>query len=391
MESHCVELAAELVRRSRSVGAIVPAGSAFDILADRFRSAGATVHRIDTDGRRGRLAQLAGLGRMVSVIRRAGADVVHLHTGGATGGTAVVGLARLAGSATVVTEHDVPAERVGPRQRWSRALLDRWVDVLIAVSRRNAAERSARIRPRADRFAGVLTGVPIPTIDERAQEMNRLAVRGEYRISADHVLIGSVVRLAEGKGLRELLRALALVRSASMPSELLLVGDGPLRAELEALSATLGIDQVVHFAGNQSEPARFMDALDIFALTVPAGSGSIALMEAMARGVPAVITFCGPEEVIRPDETGICAPPNDPAGIAAALTRLVDDGRLRDSLGQAAAAHVRKHYSVTRVANDILDLYRSAGQGELPQGLRASGPLDPRPGDRCVPSGGACG
>jgi len=382
MESHCVDLAGELARRSITVRAVVPSDDGFNALADRFRSANVQVDRIDTDGRNGRRSQVAQLFRLAIHMRTFAPDVVHLQTGGATGGTAVVALARLAGAAAVVTEHDVPIERPTQQARASRSLLDRWVNVLIAVSRRNAALRAARIRPSADRFAVVLNGVPIPEIGPEERRENRQTVRLEHGIPSDRVVLGSLVRLAEGKGLPELIRAFALVHASAGRCELLLVGDGPLRGELTELTKSLGVADMVHFAGNQRHPGKYLDAFDVFVLAVPEGSMSIALLEAMARGLPSLITFCGPEEAIRPDETGVCGPPNDPAGLAAALAPMIEDANLRERLGRAAASHVRLHYSVSRVADDILDLYASARRGVTPPGLRADASVDPRPGNR---------
>jgi glycosyltransferase involved in cell wall biosynthesis len=382
MESHCIDLAGEYVRRGITVLAVVPGAAAFDVLEDRFRAAGAAVHRMDTDARRGRRRQMQQLARFISRARSFHPDVVHVQTGGATGGTAVVAIARLIGAVAVITEHDVPDERPSWRARASRYALDRATHALIGVSRRNARLRSTRIKPVEKRFAVVLNGVPLPGVDEATRRENRVAVREQFGIDQRNVVLGSVVRLAEGKGLRDLLQAIAILCAQGAECELLLVGDGPLRPDLDALCATLGVAEHVHFAGNQRQPGRFVDAFDAFVLAVPAGSMSIALLEAMARGVAPVITFCGPEEAVCAGETGLCAPPEDPAGLAATLAPLVRDRDLRERLGKAAAAHVRDHYSVARVADDILDIYAGAQKGMLPLRLRADAPIDARPGDR---------
>jgi glycosyltransferase involved in cell wall biosynthesis len=382
MESHCVDLAAELARRGHAVFAVVPNGETFDPLADRFAASRSTVRQLNTDDRSGRIPQIRELLRFSRLLAAVRPDVVHLHLGGATGGTAVVALARLFGAVAVVTEHDVPAEHPGPLAKASRFVLDRLAHVLIAVSRRNAGIRLGRIAPRAKTFAVVLNGVPLPDLDEGLQLANRASVRDEYGIPYERVLLGSVVRLAEGKGLRELLPAIAKLRHTGDDADLMLVGDGPLRSELEDLSASLGIANIVHFVGNQREPGRFVDAFDAFVLPVPVGSMSIALLEAMARGVAPLITFCGPEEAVCHAETGLCGPPNDPAGLAEALRPLVRDRELSDRLGRAAASHVRTHYSVSRVAGDVLDLYAAGRSGLLPADLLATAPVDPRPGDR---------
>lgn len=382
METHAVDLAAEYTRRGLVVAAIVPEHTNFDPLAERFRLAGARTTRLDTDARAGRTAQFARLRLLVRECRGWRPDVVHLHTGGATGGFAVIALARLVSAAIVLsTEHDVPAPGPGSRRRVERYVMDRLSHALVAVSRRNASLRMQRLGARHRSFAVVLNGVPVPSCGPPEQGANRRCVRGQLGIDESTEVIGSVVRLAEGKGLEDLLRAFALLPSVPR-CVLLLVGDGPMRSELERLARDLGIAGDVIFAGHQTEPAPFLDAMDIFALAVPAGSMSVALLEAMARGLTPVITFCGPEEAVIPDRTGLGAPPNDPQGLAAALACLVADPAMRSRLGLAAAAHVRRHFSVQRVADDLLDVYTVARSGHVPRGLRASAPPDAFPGFR---------
>jgi glycosyltransferase involved in cell wall biosynthesis len=113
---------------------------------------------------------------------------------------------------------------------------------------------------------------------------------------------------------------------------------------------------------------------------------SIALLEAMARGLPPVITFCGPEEAVIPEETGLCAPPNNPAGLAAALTRLVAEPVLRSRLAASAAEHASRHFSIGRVTDDYLELYRAIEAGQVPPRMRADAPPNARPGapSRCL-------
>jgi glycosyltransferase involved in cell wall biosynthesis len=98
---------------------------------------------------------------------------------------------------------------------------------------------------------------------------------------------------------------------------------------------------------------------------------SIALLEAMALGLPAVITFGGPEEAVIDGRNGFCPPPANPPALAAALWRLVSDESLRQSLGRAAADDVRDHFSISRVADDLLQVYAAARGGPLPEHLRA--------------------
>jgi len=383
METHVIDLAAEYVRRGITTTVFVPEAPLFDAVAARVTTAGATVLRLDTDARGGRCQQLPRLARLGRTLRALHPDAVHLHTGGATGGLGFVALARAATGATVVvTEHDVPVEAPTRPAQATRFAMDHLGHTLVAVSRRNARLRRERLGVRCASFAAILNGVPIDDTAEGGRAAAREQVRASLGIEPGATVVGSLVRLAEGKGLLDLLRAFAIVR-AQTPCDLLLVGDGPLRPDLEALAAELGIAAHVHFAGNQAAPAPYLDAMDVFALAVPAGSMSIALLEAMGRGLPPVITFCGPEEAVIPGETGLGAEPRNPESLAASLAMLATNPGLRRRLGAAAAAHVRRHFSVARVADDLLELYALHGAPTPPR-LRADGPANPRPGHALV-------
>ncbi len=385
METVAIHLAAELARRGRTVAVVIPEGAPFDVLVSLCEAGNVRAIRLTTDARGGyrllgpRLAQFARL------IRRWRPDVVHLNTGGATGGLGVMAVARLLSNAVVVaTEHDVPEPAPTRGLRISSRLRDRVRHALIAVSRRNSGLRSQRLPTPLDRYAAIPNGIPIEERDPAGRRSARQHPPAELNLPDGTTTIGSVVRLAEGKGLHDLLRAFARIE-ASPPPVLLLVGDGPLRDELELLASELGIRQQVRFLGFQRDPRPYRDLMDVFVLAVPAGTGSIALLEAMADGLPTIITFCGPEEAIIHEETGLCGPPNDPVGLAATLQRFVDDPALRERLGRAAGEHIRQHFSIRRVADDHLDVYRTAATGRVPDRLRTDAPPNPRPGAQTCP------
>jgi glycosyltransferase involved in cell wall biosynthesis len=381
METHVIDLAAEYARRDIATTVVVPEAEAFDDVAVRVAAGGATPVRLDTDARNGRRAQLRRWLRLARLISATRPDAIHLHTGGATGGLAIIATTRAISRATaVITEHDVPAADPSRRQRQTRRALDQLAHCVVAVSRRNALLRRARLGMGCRNFAAILNGVPLPDTCVDETVAHRAAIRAGLHIAPDAVVIGSLVRLAPGKGLDTLLEAFAIVRR-ERACRLLLVGDGPLRTELEAQAVALGVGDDVIFAGNQAQPGPYLEAMDVFALAVPAGSMSIALLEAMARRLPPVITFGGPEEAVIDGETGLTPPPNDSPALAAALRSLVEDRELRTELGAAAQRHVARHFSVSRVADDLLEVYATARDGGIARRLSAFAPPNPRPGD----------
>lgn len=387
MESFCADQAHELIRRGCEVQVVLPNHPNFDVLVKRFESGGARVHRmyIYPERRKGvsapDLLYVRDLvTKLIPLLRSWKPDVIHLHRSSLVGGMPALVLSRMLTDAAVLyTDHDVPFPDLRPRYRLATKIMDRAVHGILAVSRRNSYLRLERVGAVRHKFASILNGIPIreSTAEERAA--NRSRIRTEWNIPADQLVIGCVVRLVKLKGLETLIDAFAQLR-ARHDATLLLVGDGPLRSELERRVETRGLTGAVQFAGFHADVFPYFDAMDIFALAVPAGTMSIALLEAMGRGLTPVITFCGPEEAVIPEETGLCAPPNDAGGLAAALIRLADDTPLRLRLGRTAASHVRTHFSMERVMDDHLEVYQTIRAGPVPARLRGDGPPNPRPG-----------
>jgi len=141
-------------------------------------------------------------------------------------------------------------------------------------------------------------------------------------------------------------------------ARLKLVGDGPLRSYLEDLAKELGVTERVVFAGRKpsSQLPAILNRAQAFALTSHYEGHPKALIEAMACGVAVLGTDVeGIRNVIRHEETGLLCPPS-PEGIAAALTRLLEDAPLREKLGRGAREFAIREYSLDRIAQQELAL-----------------------------------
>lgn len=177
-------------------------------------------------------------------------------------------------------------------------------------------------------------------------ETPRFEARPRFRV-------GTLGRLVEKKGVDDLLRALVLLRDASWKIQLDVAGDGPLRAELEALARSLGLADSVQFVGalEHTVVAAWLQSLDAFTLACKCDANGdmdgipVVLMEAMSQRVPVVSTrLSGIPELVVHDHTGLLAQPADPASLAETLRRLFDDSALRARLSAAALAHVEAEF-----------------------------------------------
>jgi glycosyltransferase involved in cell wall biosynthesis len=199
----------------------------------------------------------------------------------------------------------------------------------------------------------VYNGIDVDEMSAARQE--RQDARRELGLGPDDRAVISVGRLSREKDYATLLRALAALPGP----RLFLVGHGPARGELEALAAELGLGQRVAFLGERNDVPRLLAACDLFALSSLTEGISMALLEAMAGGLPVAATAVGgtPELVI-PGETGLLAPPGDPAALAQAMGALLGDVERAKALGAAGATRVAERFSLEAMAKAYAELYR---------------------------------
>lgn len=192
------------------------------------------------------------------------------------------------------------------------------------------------------------------------------ALRSQLGLESCRLLVG-IGRLHPNKGWADLLRAFAQLPTTigDTPLHLLMVGDGPLRSELEQLADQLGIAARVHWAGWKHDPAAYYQMADVFVCaSVHEPLGNV-ILEAWANRALLVSTRAqGPLELMQDDVNGLLAPLADPAGLAAVLyTALVLDNAHRARLIESGHAEVQAHHSEAAIVAAYVDLYA---------GLRAS-------------------
>ena len=287
---------------------------------------------------------------MAKAIRAADADVVHFHH---PNPPAVLSyLAARPRGALVVTYHsDIVRQRVlGPL---ISPLLHHFLGragAIIASSPQYAAT-SAMLRRHADRVRVIPFGIDaaeLSQVDE--DEVRRLRERYGARI-----VLGAG-RLVSYKGFEYLVRAMKEV-----DAQLLIAGEGPLRADLERAAAEAGVAGRVTLLGRVPDLRPLYHAATVFAFPSVARNEAFGIvqMEAMACGLPVVNTSLdsGVPFVSPHQETGLTVPPGDVPALASALDQLLGDDGLRARMGAAGRARVAGELSADRMARRTLDLY----------------------------------
>ncbi|MEW6269381.1 MAG: glycosyltransferase [Thermodesulfobacteriota bacterium] len=172
-------------------------------------------------------------------------------------------------------------------------------------------------------------------------------------------LVGMVGRLSWKKGYDHAIAAADLLRARIPDVRVDIVGDGPLRADLEAQVARLGLGGTVRFLGQRRDVPDLMRRFDCFVLSSIIEGMPNALLEAMALGRPVVTTSAGGSaEVVVDGESGFVVPPGDPAALATAIERVLRDRSLARVLGERGERRVREKFSLEAMLRAIDALYR---------------------------------
>lgn len=189
---------------------------------------------------------------------------------------------------------------------------------------------------------------------------DRRAIRGELGLDPDAVVIGSVGRLARLKNFAALMEWAEEVAARASRVQLIIVGDGEERRALEELIREKNLGDLVKLPGFRADIPRVLGAMDIFAFPSLSEGLSIALLEAMAAGLPCVATAVGGNgEAVVDGETGYVIAPDNPGGFKEALLRLAKDGKLRAKLGAAGKSRAFTLFNPRRLAGEYERLYRS--------------------------------
>lgn len=263
----------------------------------------------------------------------------------------------------ILTEHGRHyPDRVSPlRRAVNRLVLDRLADAVTACCR-----FSAEGLTRTDGFAGARIEIIENGIEVSDYEPPESKVKAKEKVGLDPArkYIIHVARHHPVKDQPTLLRAFAMAAPHVPDVDLLMVGGGPLRDELESLVIELRIMDRVKFLGIRTDIPDLMRAADLFTLTSLSEAASLTLLEAIATALPVVVTAVGGNpEIVRHEQEGLLVPRGDAAACAAAFRRAFAEPKLAERLGAAGRVRALERYQLSRTVEQYYRLYcRLAGR-----------------------------
>lgn len=296
---------------------------------------------------------------LVRLIRRHSIELVHAWDFGAATYGRIAAL--LTGTPAIVHIQSHHSE-------YQRRGFPSYVRLAYRLLARHTA-RAVALAPSIRQFAIEQMGfredqmVTIPNPAPRTLELDvpaeRVAeLRTAYRLPENVPVIGTLTRLFEAKGLEYLVDAVPSVLESCPEACVLIVGDGPLRADLERRTHQLGLAECIRFLGFQHDVAAHLRLFTVMVMPSLEEGMPLAALESVSAGVPVVATRVGGlPDVVLEGETGLLVEPADAEDLARALVRVLGDSQLQESLRQGCLRH-RQQFSFDHFQQSLTRLYR---------------------------------
>jgi glycosyltransferase involved in cell wall biosynthesis len=248
--------------------------------------------------------------------------------------------ARLARVPVVIGSQRQLGDLLTPRQSRAQAAAFRWCDGVVCNSQA-AADGLARGGLFPEKLFIIGNALPEQTFARPRESVDR---------SPGCLRVGMVARMnAHSKNHAGFMRVAARIHGKMPEVEFLLVGDGPLRPELEKQAQDLGLGNQVVFLGDRKDVPNILAAMDVAVLTSDSESLSNVLLEAMAAGLPVVAYHVGGNAELVNEERGVLIPAGDEEGFAAAVLRLLALPAMRLQLGENGRTFARESFSLERI------------------------------------------
>lgn len=299
--------------------------------------------------------------------RREGIDIVQC-TGAPRTATLGMLVARLAGARLLLHYHVIPGRYAGPRML-AESLVARRAAHAVACSE-FLASKVPSTGIAASKVSAVPNGVDAVRFNP---QVDGAAMRREYGIAPDEVLVLQLARIIQQKRQEDVVRAFALARQEAPNLRCLIVGwedpryDGAFpsyKAELEQIAAEAGLGESLIIAPARPEAPQLVAAADMVVMPSIEDAWNLAVTEAMAAGKPTIGSISGgiPEQIVD-GVTGFLVPPYSPEALAEKMVALAGDPELRTRMGKAARQSVETHFDERHLAGKFAPIYTALAKG----------------------------
>ncbi len=312
---------------------------------------------------------VASVLRLSKIIRSENIHIVHSQGGRADVYARVAGVIVrtpliVSSTAVLVDRYEVTGLKkvmyVGC-DRWTERCVNKFI--VVSESLRESLIKDHGIE--GSKITKIYNGIELDRFQPSVEDGEKF--RRECNIDQEGILVGSVGRLVYEKGYEFLIGAWPMIVEAYPKAKVVIVGDGPLKCELEALARELRIVESCYFIGFREDISMILSSLDVFVLPSIMEGLPMAILEAMAMEKPIVATdIDGVREEIENGRTGILVPPGDSRALGEAIHELLKDRWKARKFAVEARKRVEEMFELKRQLGLYEELYK-----ELVKGSRA--------------------
>jgi glycosyltransferase involved in cell wall biosynthesis len=293
------------------------------------------------------------IGRLCRLIKDEKIDIIHTHGYKSD----ILGLiaARITGIKALATPHGFENVKDLKLQMFMRlgCFSFHYFDRVAPLSEELQFD-IRKMRVANDKIRLILNGVDLAEVEavQRADTEPLFTTNNEK-------IIGYVGQIAHRKNIIDMIRAFDLLCKKRNDIRLVLVGDGPMRKELEKFAASLDSSTKIEFWGYRTDRLHILKEMHLFCMTSSLEGIPRCMMEAMAMGIPvAAFDIPGVDRLIIHEKTGLMAPFGDVGGLMKCWDRLLSDEAFSESIATGGRKHVRDNFSAGRMAAEYAALYR---------------------------------
>ena len=295
--------------------------------------------------------------RLRAELKRLQPDVLHTWLFAANSyGRLCVGV--IPQAKVVVSERCVDSWKAGWQLWLDRRLIDR-TDRLVGNSP-GVVEFYRELGVPSEKLVCIPNGIEVPPLAQGEGTPSREVLLRELNLPPDAFIAGYIGRLARQKRVEDLIWSVETLRQIRPKLFLVIVGDGPERERLETFAKDIGCTEHVRFLGHREEASRWLNFFDVFCLASSFEGLSNSVMEAMSVGKPVIASdIPANRELVVQSETGFLPKLTDTVGFMQFLRRLIDEPGLGERLGQAGRKRIEECFSVSRMVESYVEVYRS--------------------------------